>query len=466
MLISLISIKHCPGFEQMPKRSRRLVVESLESRNLFHGDHVEVTPTHVITHHDKVPRFGANAEYIAIADGNWSDPLIWNLRAVPGTNAKVSIPRDIDVEYDLNSTVKLSAIEVSGRLDFETDVSTSMWLSELMVMPDGVLTIGTATNPVAKGVTSEIVFVDAPLKTATIDPSQYGVGLLVYGEVSIVGQQLENTFARVEGDALKGAKQVSLQGSAADWRVGDSIVIPDTRQISPTTVSGYYEYKPQWETRKVTSVSGNVVTIDQPLLYDHVGPRDADGAHTVNIDDIALAPHVGNLSRNITLRSENPAGVRGHTQFFADARVDIRYVGFEELGRTEAATIDSAKFDANGNATHIGTNQVGRYSVHLHHVDGPRGGLVYSGNRYQWVFVGNAINGSTKWGTAVHDSHFGVLEKNVYYNIDGAAVATEDGSEFKNTFRDNFIVRVNGESIQEMRSILVTKVMGCGLRGQ
>ena len=427
-------------------RLRRLVAEQLESRNLFDGNGVEVTPTHVITAYDKVPRFAANAEYVAVSSGKWSDPLVWNRHVVPGVNAKVSIPHDIDVDYDLNSSVKLNAIEVSGRLDFETDVDTSLWLSELMVMPDGALTIGQTNHPVAQGISSEIVFVDAPLKTSTIDPAQYGVGLLVFGQVTMHGQPLDSTFVRVAGDALAGARQISLQKSVVDWRVGDSIVIPDTRHVNPLNSPGYYTYKPQWETRLITAVDGKFVTLDRALQYDHKGPRDADGFRTVNFDGDSLAAHVGNLSRNVVLRSENPSGVRGHTQYFANAGVDIRYVSFNELGRTRVGPLDNTKFDASGNVTHIGTNQVGRYSQHLHHVQGPQLGLhvVDGGPRYQWILIGNAINGSGKWGTAIHDSHFGLLQSNNYYNIDGAAVATEDGSEFGNLLNQNFVVRING----------------------
>jgi len=34
------------------------------------------------------------------------------------------------------------------------------------------------------------------------------------------------------------------------------------------------------------------------LSFDHRGARDADGAASV-VDDIALLPHVGNLTRNV-----------------------------------------------------------------------------------------------------------------------------------------------------------------------
>ncbi len=78
-------------------RSRILKLEFLENRRMLHGDGVQVTPTAVITEHDTVPRFAAEANFIAVQSGDWSNPLTWNTRQVPGESAKVRIPNGIDV---------------------------------------------------------------------------------------------------------------------------------------------------------------------------------------------------------------------------------------------------------------------------------------------------------------------------------------------------------------------------------
>jgi hypothetical protein len=42
-------------------------------------------------------------------------------------------------------------------------------------------------------------------------------------------------------------------------------------------------------------------------------------------DSTRLLPHVGNATRNVVIRSENPAGTRGHTLFThrADVLTDV-----------------------------------------------------------------------------------------------------------------------------------------------
>ena len=78
-----------------------------------------------------------------------------------------------------------------------------------------------------------------------------------------------------------------------------------------------------------------------PLKYDHKGARNADGK-------LEFLPHVGNLSRNVIVRSENPQGTRGHTIFISRANVDLRYVQFSDLGRTKMGVLSSTEFDSDG----------------------------------------------------------------------------------------------------------------------
>lgn len=458
-----------PGLQSQPKRSRssrraqrrRLLIERLDQRQLLAGDLMmgseglppggamvhhsgfTVTDSVVETHHDRVPRFGADPTVVAVADGYWSDPATWSI-GIPDEGDVVAIPAGVSVIYDVDSEVPLDVIEVGGRLDFDPGIDTSLWLNELMVLPHGVLTVGTADAPIHASVDAEIVFTDEALKTDTIDPQQFGNGLLVFGTAVMHGSELEQTFTRLTDEVSSGDTTVRLDGSLAGWQVGDEIVFPDTRQINPVDNPGYYTYQPHYETRVITAVDGDVITVDTPLSFDHVGPRDADGSYTVGFEDEVIMPHVGNLTRNVTLRSENPDGVRGHTVIFGSGTKDWRYVALEEMGRTEVGAIDSTTFDESGEVTHVGTNQVARYSDHLHHVYGPVDGIDVGGDRYQWVSIGNSITGARKWGTAIHNSHFGLVSDSVYYDSDGAAIVTEDGSEYGNLIENNFVVRVNG----------------------
>lgn len=387
-----------------------------------HDNGIEITDTHIVSSHDRVPRFAAQADSIAINNGSWLNANTWRDGKVPTSGSKVQIPHGVTVTYDIASKDKIESIEIDGHLIFAPSVDTEMWVSEITVLPAGVLTI----RP--ENVKSEIVFFDSPLKQ--LDETQAGKGLLVFGKVDINGFELNKTFVRVAEDIRAGASTVRLT-EEVNWHVGSLVVFPDTRHINPVSNPKYYTYKPQWEVRTVVKNENGILTLDSPLEFAHKRPRNMDGSLVRNFDGNDIAPHVGNLSRSIVIRSENPNGTRGHVQCFGAAHVNIRFAEFRDLGRTTTEELDSV------------TNRIGRYSLHCHHLVGRPGGI----NGHQFVIEGNSVTGGLKWGITVHASHFGLIKGNVVYNVDGAGIATENASETGNLFEGNFVCRVNGDGI-------------------
>jgi hypothetical protein len=175
-----------------------------------------------------------------------------------------------------------------------------------------------------------------------------------------------------------------------------------------------------------------------------------------------LLPHVANLTRAVRIRSENPAGTRGHVMFTHQASVDVQYAAWIDLGRTTIEDLHSTRFTSGGQVVRIGRNQIARYWVHFHFLIGPRRATMPSGlsaeqmrtwlewNGWQYEFNGNAIVTSTdaehpfKWGIDVHASHYGKVTDNVIYNVAGSGLQTEDGSESYNLLAGNFVAKVRG----------------------
>jgi hypothetical protein len=141
----------------------------------------------------------------------------------------------------------------------------------------------------------------------------------------------------------------------------------------------------------IANISGTTVNLSAPLTYNHKAARDHTGV-------IEYYPHVGNLNRNVVIRSANAAGTRGHVLATERAVVDIRNAVFHDLGRTTLDPDDSTTFDNAHTVTHVGTNQVGRYALHMHHVIGP---VTAPANGYQFTLIGNVIENTRKWGLAM-----------------------------------------------------------------
>jgi hypothetical protein len=378
-----------------------------------------------------VPNFCAAPTVNSVASGAWSDPATWSTKSVPGPKDRVSIDAGHHVVYDVVSQATLGCIELRGHLSFKTDANTRMNVGNLMVMDQGFLEVGTSSQPVAPNVTAEIVIADQPIDHK-LDPAELGAGIESLGRITMHGAVKTPTFVRLAQEPLAGQTTLTLEQPVAAWSAGDHIVIPDTRQLRENERGD--NYKSQDEKLVIASIAGNRITLTSALRYDHKGAHNPDGK-------LEFLPHVGNLSRNVVVRSENPAGDRGHMIFMSRSDVDLRYVEVREMGRTKMGVLDNTEFDDQGRVVKLGKNQIGRYAIHFHHYFGPR---QTPSNGYQFTLVGNSVDGAPKWGVTVHNSHYGLIQDNVVYNTRGAGIVTEDGTESFNVFDHNFAMRSEG----------------------
>ena len=451
-------------------------------------------------HSDSVPNFGKAYTVINSRDGKWSDAGTWSTGELPGPGAIIRIAEGTTVTYD-SIAGDVATIGIEGRLTFATDTSTRLRVGNLLVYRGGTLEVGTTKAPVAADVTAEIVIANQPLDltddgTGVFDPEQWGTGLLNFGTVQMHGRSQENTFLTVATEPRAGDTALTLASSSesAGWRVGDRLLIPDTVDRRGEAI----------EEPTIAAIDGTVVTLTAPLAADHPGARDVDGTldilpHVINMTrNVVVRSEYTDLPEDIREGPMN--GTRGHTVHFGTADIDVRYVAFRDLGRTRNLPLDLTTFavdlqDSNSGTIYtvevgggvvrdtqsvlpkqyrayvdhgvvrvkdasrqpvatvsqlgewrllkVGTNQIARYPVHAHHVRGiRRDDVTYAG--YQYKFIGNAIDGGSlgKWGFVIHSSHFGLIYKNIVYDVQGAGFVTEGGDETGNVFENNFAIKV------------------------
>ena len=309
---------------------------------------------------------------------------------------------------------KADEIRVEGTLRFSPTRDTRLEVTTLLVTPLGRLEIAPQDSRSA-----EIVIRDQIINT-NLDPDTMGNGVLVMGKANIQGQP-KTTFARLAQAPKSTDSVLVFEAPVQNWRPGDVLILADSRALSSGHIRRGYE--PADETVVVKSVNRNTITLFRALKHDHPGNE-------------GLNPYVANLSRNVTIKSKNPKGVRGHFLVTGHAEAAISYARFHELGRTTTDSLNNTRYSRrNGSLLSIGTNQAGRYSLHFHHTHGRKGG---DPSGYQFRAIGNAIDGAPKWGLAVHGSSFGRVAKNVVYRATGSGIVTEDGSEVGNLIEENF----------------------------
>ena len=345
-----------------------------------------------------------DATHIAIQSGPWSDPSTWSCNEVPQDEAFALIPDHITVKYDLESDIALKTVRVDGGLIWATDRTTEMFVETIVTTPGSVFEIGTVDKPVRADVRATITFRDTPIDRSN-DPDQIGHGLIAYGKVTLQGA-MKNSYVMVAGSANRGDRTVGAMESLDHWAVGDTVVIVGIGCGNPD------------EERKIAAINDDQITFDRPLNYNHDLLR-----------GMSVGTYVGNLTRNLTLRSEDADGVRGHVMLMnTDPGTDgvanrVRFAAFQDLGRTDT-------FIDTGTAT----NPNGRYPLNLHEMGtGDKAPLT--------VVAGSAINGSLGWGI-VHNGSHAHIHKNVVYDTVGAGIIAHKGNE-TGEWTHNFVTVVD-----------------------
>ena len=182
---------------------------------------------------------------------------------MPTTNHVVRIVLGHTVTIDDTSAVASRSRSTSA---FSPTVTTRLKVTNLEVMAGemgmgtrGILEVGTTAAPIGINVTAEIVIADSPLGGSVPDPEQFGTGINVFGKVSMHGSVRTPTFLRLATEPRVGHTTLTLSAAVSGWKVGDRIVLPDTRHIkeSEVTGGGWVNAVNQWEERTVQAISAD-----------------------------------------------------------------------------------------------------------------------------------------------------------------------------------------------------------------
>lgn len=310
-------------------------------------------------------------------------------------------------------------IEVSGTLNVP---AITVNVTHLFVLPGGTMNVLCGATIIGR---------DVPINTAR-DPFQWGNGLLNFGRVNWICPEL-TPFRPLTGDVAQGATTLTLDAAPVGWALGDAVMLPDTRQMN--TLGGNNVSARREPNATITAISGTTLTLSTPLAFARASVKRPDGS-------VVVTPRVTNLTRRSTVRSENPSGVRWHwANVGHDASWDVEGVAFIGMGRTKNEPLNNTSAGSN-----IGTNQVGRYAFHIHHV--------WTSNEIRKIAWSSfqGMNGG-KWAVAVHQSHDTEIFYNTCVDVPGGCFVTEDGNETRNVFRGNFAAFTVGNGIGSVQNV-------------
>jgi len=367
--------------------------------------------------------------HTAVTSGSWFDSATWQDGNIPDTDAWVLIPEGLEVLYDQVSNTELQAVRVDGQLTFSPLQSSQMVVDTLLVQSTGSLLAGTENQPVDAAVNISILFRDTGDLDVVKDPTLSGRGLMASGPVMMHGA-VKTPHLKVAVDPMAGEQQLTLSATPVNWQVGDTLVLAGTKYSGwkwDNDIQAVRYHGTQDEVVTIAAIQDHVVTLNETLQYDHFTPR-AD-----------LKTSVANMSRNITLATQLPDSTaihrRGHVMFMQQAPVDVRYVSFWQLGRTDKSVPSFEAADIVGITPT--SNVRGRYAFHLH-----RKGAFH--DQQPAIAIGNAVMGSPGWGYVHHDSH-AIFHNNVSFDTFGAGFVAETGNEI-GAWTSNLAIKAEGNS--------------------
>ncbi len=319
-------------------------------------------------------------------EARWSDPATWPDNKVPAAGDTVEIASGKQVILDV-SPPALGGLTISGKLSFADEADLE--LSTEWIMVHGELEIGTEAVPFTHKAT--ITLTDNVKDEQLMGMGDRGI-MLSGGTLNLHGN-ITNTWTKLAETAEKGSRTIEVL-NADQWKAGDEIVLAST------------DFEPrQAETRRITAINGNSITLDAPLEYMHFGEI------TFGVDERG---EVGLLTRNIKVHASEDAEESyfgGHIMAMVTSKMFVEGVELHRMGQ------------------HM---TLARYPIHWHLV-GEAGNGQYIKNA--------AIHDTFNRCVTVHGTHKLRIENNVTYNTVGHCFFMEDGIETGNEFVLNLAIQ-------------------------
>lgn len=329
------------------------------------------------------------------------------------------ISRDTFVDYDVKSEDVIRMVQVVGTLSFARDRDTELNVGLLKVQnsdacsengfacdfhdvndagePTGLpagrlaaLLVGTPDQPIPAEHTARIRLhylegmnrEDAPAIACCS------------ARMEIHGSPMNRSWIKLAADVESGQATITTAEEVSGWRVGDEVIVTASQRTSRGRTFRNNPKAVHTEKRTITKIDGLEITLDRQLDEAHSGSGE-------------FRSEVANLSRNVTIESADPNGVRGHTVYHRFSKGGISYARFAHLGKEGV---------------------LGRYAIHFHVV-----GDTMRGAGVRGVAI---VNSHNRWIT-IHGTHYLVVRDCVGYGSVGHGFFLEDGTEVYNLLDRN-----------------------------
>ncbi len=350
--------------------------------------------------------------------GPWSAAATWEGDKIPSAGVQVLVKKGHTVTYDVQSKDVIRSLHISGVLTFAPDRDTLLEVGLIKIQHGDIVdesgfdcaahkddtaikTKGSDAGLNAyclccEGKPSLLVgtperHIDADKKAIIrlhyldgMDKESCPAIINCGGRMDFHGAPMSRTWVRLGANVKVKTTTITLSETVSGWKAGDQIIVTSSSRPG----------KDKAEEATIKSIDGTQVTLDRPLLQNHLGDGD-------------YRSEVANLSRNVIIESANPEGMRGHTMYHRKSAGSISYAEFRHLGKEGV---------------------LGRYNLHYHLCgDSMRGSSI----------IGASFHHSKNRWLTVHGTNYLVVRDCVGYQSIGHGYFLEDGTEVYNVFDRN-----------------------------
>ncbi|ROT65416.1 putative fibrocystin-L [Penaeus vannamei] len=333
---------------------------------------------------------------------------------LPVEGDEIIIPPGVWIIVDTD-TPSLGRVYVYGGLEF-ADTMDHVFNATIIFLQGGSLVAGFSEdapfthklNIVLRGTTdpNDPDNVDMPMPDGTPDVGWKAMG--VFGQLILNGQCPSTTWVKLGATAAAGETVVTLAEAADSSWLNKEVMITTTGK-EPT----------ETEVRMVTAVSGNTLTLDAPLIYEHLGETHtlSDGTQYV------MAGEVGLLTHQIVIEGSDYAGL--NAEGFG-GRVLVSTLTSEGVDYQGSAQLSCVEFKNMGQKDFSESTDP-RFSIAFHSLG------TDDGSNY---LKKCSFNKNFNSAIGFFSSNNFVVENNVVYYTVGSSIVDEGET---NSFRYNLV---------------------------
>jgi hypothetical protein len=261
---------------------------ALESSNVFSID----------VDYNQCPPIGC---ILPPATGTLGAPVMWSSLTWPDAGADIEIGPSQWIMLDVNPP-PIGKLTILGRLEFVDNFRINTRLTAQSIVVFGSLAIGSNAAPFGRSAEIALIGNMRSPNVAVDGVSILGnKALVVYGNVTMVGQSRGTNWIRLLSTAHAGSSQLILSSSVS-WSVGDAIVVGTTEYTS------WNNSLSETETATIAAVStdGKTLTLSSPLRFRHFAGRLSSDTSSPVYNSV-LGAAVGLLSRNVKVLGDMSA---------------------------------------------------------------------------------------------------------------------------------------------------------------